>query len=141
MKWQDWSIPVVIGEAVDILSLIAYIGLQIYYGSAYHVPWYLVGINLLTACLIYAALTWLAVYPERINRLSKEICRGEVRKLSLRMVRLDKMVFLVSLLAPGICDVAGREVPGIYNAGIIILLVMIAVYYEVRILIILKKQE
>lgn len=141
MKWQDWSIPAVVGEAVDILSLIAYIGLQIFYGNAYGIPWYLVGINLLTAGLIYAALTFLAVYPERINRLPEEVCKGEVRKYSLRMVRLDKLIFLVGLLLPCVCDVAGITVPGLYNAGIIILLVLIAVYYEVKILMILKNKQ
>lgn len=141
MKWQDWSIPAVIGEAVDILSLIAYIGLQIYYGSVYHVTWYMVGVNLLTACLIYVALTLLAVYPERINRIPQELCRGEVRKLSLRMVRFDKLIFLVGLLIPCIFDVAGMELPTVYNAGIIILMIFTAVYYEVRILMILKDRK
>lgn len=139
MKWEDWSVPAVIGEAVDVLSLIAYISLQIYYGVIYHVTWYKVGVNLLTACLIYAALTWLAVYPERINRIPKVLCRNEIRKLSLRMVRLEKMIFLVGLLIPCACDVAGMDMPTVYNAAVIILMVSIALYYEIKILTIVKK--
>lgn len=141
MKWQDFSIPAIIGEAIDILVLLAYITLQIYYGIEYHVSWYYIGMNILVAGLIYLALTILAMHPERINRLSEENCKGVVRKLSLRMLRLVKFIFMISLLIPCIFDVAGMELPAIYNIAAIIAMILTAVYYEVRIIQILWEQK
>ncbi|MBO5259860.1 MAG: transglycosylase [Agathobacter sp.] len=139
MEQKDWSIPAVIGEAVDILVLIIYCALQIYYGCAFHVAWYLVAMNLLSAALIYGGLTWLAFHPELINRLPREFCRKEIRKFSLRMIRLEKLIFLVGLLIPCIFDAMAWEIPTVYNAAVVILMIGLAIYYEYKILMILKE--
>ena len=141
MKWQDFSIPAIIGEAIDIIVLLAYITLQIYYSVEYHVSWYSVGMNILVAGLIYLALTILAMHPERVNRLSEADCTGLIRIYSLRMLRLVKFVFMLSLLVPCICDVVGIELPSIYNVATIVIMLLTAVYYEVKILQILMERK
>lgn len=138
MKREDWSIPAIIFEAVDILAGIAYCAMQIYYGHLYHVPIYKIGVNVLVAILIYVSLTLLAMYPERINNLSSEVCTGKIRRYSIRMVRMEKCFFLFSLLVPCICDVIGFHLPPLYNVAVIILMLIIAVYHEVRIVLQLR---
>ena len=50
--WREYF-PAIIGEAIDIIVLLAYITLQIYYSVEYHVSWYSVGMNILVAGLIF----------------------------------------------------------------------------------------
>lgn len=134
MNKSDWSVLAVILEAVDVLAGFFYIGLQIFYGILYHVEIYHVILNLLVGILVYAGLTLLAVYPERMNHLPEERCTGKVRIYSLRMIRGLKFIFVAGLLVPCICDVAAVELPNIYNVCMIFLMLGVAVYYEVRII-------
>ena len=76
MKKEDWSVPALLAEAVSILLELVYIGLQIYYGVTYHVEPYKFLLNIVVTLLVYIALTLLAIYPERINRLPAELCFG-----------------------------------------------------------------
>lgn len=140
MNRKDWSILAIIFEAVDIMAGLGYCVLQGVYGWTYHIPLYRILINLLVVILIYAGLTLLAFYPEYLNRLPAGLCEGEVRKLSLRLVRVEKFLFLIGLLIPCICDVAAVHIPALYNVAVIFLMILIAVYYEVRILEKLKKK-
>ncbi|MCC8168575.1 MAG: hypothetical protein LIO37_04460 [Clostridiales bacterium] len=138
MKKSDWSIPAIIAEALDILILIAYLALQICYGVIYSVSIYQVIMNIAAAGLVYAVLTLLAMYPHWVNRITKETCKGRIRVYTLRMLRIFKLIFLVGLLIPCICDVVAVTIPSIYNACLILLLVAVAVYYEVRILLYMR---
>lgn len=138
MRKEDWSVAAVIFEAVDILSGLAYCGMQIYYGVLYHIMVYKIIINILVAVLVYAGLTLLAAYPERLNNLPPEVCKGNVRKYSIRMLRVEKCLFLVSLLVPCICDIAAFHMPQVYSVIVILLMLVIAVYYEIRIIWILR---
>lgn len=134
MRREDWSVPALLAEAVCILLEFMYIGLQIYYGVSYHVPPYKFLLNIAATVLIYAALTLLSVYPERINRLPAKLCEGRVRVLSIRMVRLIKCVFAAGLMIPCVCDAAGMQIREAYSLIVMGLILIIAVYYEARIL-------
>lgn len=139
MKKSDWSIGALIAEALDILMLLVYMVLQICYGLLYSVQIYQIILNLLVAVLVYAGLTVLACYPERLNNLPEKICVGRVRVYSLRMLRGIKLVFLLGLLIPCICDVLAVDLPAVYNVCLIFAMLAIALYYEARILLYLRK--
>lgn len=140
MKREDWPILAIILEAVDIIVGIAYMVLQVFYGYLYHIGPLQVLMNLLVVIFVYAGLTLLAAYPERINSLPPEICTGRIRSLSLWMVRLEKLLFLASLLAPCIFDVLGIPLPAWYSVIVILALLLIAVLFEIRIIQILRKR-
>lgn len=134
MRREDWPVSALLAEAVCILLEMAYIGLQIYYGVAFHVPPYKFLLNIAATVLVYAALTLLAVYPERINRLPEALCTGRVRKLSIRLVRVVKFVFVAGLMVPCVCDAAGIQIQEAYSIIVMGLMLLPAVYYEVRII-------
>ena len=139
MRREDWSVPALLAEAVCILLETAYIGLQIYYGVSFHVAPSRVFMNITASVLLYAVLTLLAVYPERINRLPQELCTGRVRVLSIRMVRLIRFVFVAGLMIPCVCDVAGLQIQEAYSIVVMALIFVIAVYCEARIIMELRK--
>ncbi len=140
MKKSDWSTGALIAEALDILILLVYMVSQVCYGLLYKVQIYQIILNLLVAVLVYAGLTVLAMYPERLNNLPEKVCIGRVRVYSLRMLRGIKLVFLLGLLIPCICDLVAVDLPAVYNACLILGMFAIAVYYEVRILLQLRNQ-
>lgn len=76
MKKNEMTWQVMLIEAVGIVSAIAYLGLQIYYGIAFHVNPVNLMMNLVFMILVYVGLTLLAVYPERVNGLTREVCSG-----------------------------------------------------------------
>ena len=128
-------------EAVGIVSAIAYLGLQIYYGIAFHVNPVNLMMNLVFMILVYVGLTLLAVYPERVNGLTREVCSGKIRQYTLRMVRMVKLVFVEGLLFTSVCDALGKELKQGYSLIIVVLIAAIAVYYEGRIIHILKQNN
>ena len=141
MKKGNTSIPAIVAETVGAVAGLAYIGLQLYYGIAYHVALLNLVMNLLVAVLVYAGLTLLSVYPEKINGLSPEQCTGNVRTYSIRMVRLVKLVFIASLLIPCISDALGHEMRQGYSLIAIGLMLVIAGYYEYRIIQIFRSRK
>lgn len=141
MRKDDWSVAAVIFEAVDILAGLAYCGMQIYYGFLYHAAVYKIIMNIMVVLLAYAGLTLLACYPEMINNLPPEVCTGDIRKYSIRMLRTEKCIALVSLLAPCVCDIADIHMPAAYSVLVILLLLGIAVYYEIRIIFLLRSMK
>ena len=93
-------------EAIDALLALAYIGLQIYYGVCYHIQVFKFVANILVLLLVYIAITWLQHYPEKLNHIAAELCVGNIRKYSLRLLTFVKLVFTAGLLVPCVCDVA-----------------------------------
>ena len=79
MKKNEMTWKVMLIEAVGIVSAIAYLGLQIYYGIAFHVNPVNLMMNLVFMILVYVGLTLLAVYPERVNGLTREVCSDSIR--------------------------------------------------------------
>ena len=132
MKKNEMTWQVMLIEAVGIVSAIAYLGLQIYYGIAFHVNPVNLMMNLVFMILVYVGLTLLAVYPERVNGLTREVCSGKIRQYTLRMVRMVKLVFVEGLLFTSVCDALGKELKQGYSLIIVVLIAAIAVYYEGR---------
>lgn len=81
----------------------------------------------------------LAIYPERVNGLSREVCTGAIRKYTIRMVELIKLVFVLSLLFTSICDALGYRVDAAYSLIVMGLILVVAVVFEVKIIKILRK--
>lgn len=83
MKKNEMTWQVMLIEAVGIVSAIAYLGLQIYYGIAFHVNPVNLMMNLVFMILVYVGPDpSLPVYPERVNGLTREVCA--VRSDSIR---------------------------------------------------------
>ena len=140
MRKEDMSTAAILLEAITIIAGLVYIGLQVYYGIFFHIPAYKLVMNILMMLLVYAGLSMLSVYPERINRLDALACKGRVRAYSLRMIRLVKFIFVVGLLIPCVFDAMGMEIQSACSLLIIGLIIIVAVYYEYRIISELKKR-
>lgn len=141
MKKEDMTTIDLLLEAVGIVSTLLYLGLQIYYGVAYGANLVTVLMNGAVLVLVYLGLTMLTVYPERVNGLTKEACSGQVRKYTIHMVRLIKLIFVIGLLFASICDVMGHEINSGYSIIVVVLVVLTAVYYEWKIIRILRKKK
>lgn len=139
MKKNEMNWITMLIEAVGLVSAMIYLGLQIYYGIAYSVDFVNIAMNVVVMILVYLGLTMLAVYPERVNGLTKEACSGGVRKYTLRMVRLAKLIFVEGLLFTSICDAMGKQLNSGYSLVIVVLMVLVAFYYEYRIIKILRE--
>ena len=90
--------------------------------------------------LVYAGLTMLGIYPERVNGLTKEVCTKQVRMYTIRMVRVAKLIFVGGLLITSICDAMGKELPAFYTVAVLVLMVVTALYYEYRIIKLLRER-
>ena len=141
MKKEDLTVPAILAEAVGILLCILYIGLQIFYGINYHVAPYKYICNIVGLVLVYAGLTILSNHPERINRISAQMCVGKIRIYSLRMLRLIKLIFVVGLMIPCVADVIGRQMQDVYSLIIIGLLLLVTIYYEYKIILTIRKNR
>lgn len=141
MRKEDLTIGNAVCEAVGIVSTFIYMGLQIYCGILYGAEAMTIITNTFMVFLVYAGLTMLAVYPEKVNRLEPEICTGKIRRLTIHMLLYVKLVFVLSLLFTSICDVMGREVDGGYSLISVGLMVIIAVGYEIKIFSILRRDS
>lgn len=128
-------------EAIGIVSTVIYIGLQIYYGVAYSVNMLNLIMNMLMLLLVYAGLTLFQVYPERVNGLSREVCSGKIRRYTIQMVRLVKLVFVGGLLFASICDAMGIQMNSGYSMIVVVLIVAVAIFYEYRIIKILREMH
>lgn len=128
-------------EAIVIILGLIYIGLQIFYGLYYHIAPYKFILNLLAMVLVYAGLSMLSMYPERINSIPSEICKGKMRTYSLWMLRLIKAIFVISLLIPCVFDALGIGIQSVYSLIVIGLIVVVAGYCEYQILAELKKNS
>lgn len=138
MKKEDMTTAEIFAEAVGVVCALLYVGLQIYYGVVYGVAGTQIMMNVAMLILVFAGLTLLQVYPERVNGLSREVCSGKVRKLTIHMVGIAKLIFVVSLLFTTICDVMGHQLNSGYSLVVVVLIVVVSLVYEYRIIKILK---
>lgn len=141
MRKNEMTWIAMLTEAVGIVSALLYLGLQVYYGFSYGVNVLNVAMNMAAMLLVYTGLTMLQVYPERVNGLTKEVCSGMIRKYTIRMVRIGKLIFVVSLLFTSICDVMGKQINAGYSLVVVVLVVITALYYEYKIIRIIKQQK
>lgn len=128
-------------EAIGVVSGLIYIGMQIYYGVTYGANVVQLMLNLLVFVLMYAGLTLLQVYPERVNNLSLEICQGKIRRYTVTMIRLIKLIFILCLLFTSICDVMGIEMEAAYSLIVVGLIIVIALIFEIKIIKLLKQNR
>ena len=128
MKKEDLTVPAIFAEAIGMILGIVYIGLQIYYGIVYKVAPYKFICNIAGVVLIYVGLP-------------KEVCVGKVRKYSVRMIRLVKLVFIIGLMVPCVGDVIGIELKDAYSLLVIAAILVITVFYEYRIIQLLRNDH
>lgn len=133
MTWQA-----VLAEAAALVLLLLYLGVQIYYGIFYAVRTVSVVLNILMILLIYAGFTMLCIYPEWVNGLKKEVCAGEIRIYTLRMVRIEKIAVAGGALLAGIFDAAGKVLSGWYAVLVVGFMLVTVFYYEYKVLQILR---
>lgn len=141
MRKEDMSALALFLEAIVIILGFIYIGLQVFYGLYYHIAPYKFILNLLAMILVYAGLSLLSMYPERLNSIPTELCKGKIRTYSLWMLRLVKAIFVISLLIPCVFDALGIGISSVYSLIVIGLIVIIAGYCEYQILTELKKKS
>ena len=89
--------------------------------------------NILVLLLVYIAITWLQHYPEKLNHIAEELCVGNIRKYSLRLLTFVKIVFTAGLLVPCVCDAFGIAIRDVYSLIMIGLILVVSAYYEYRI--------
>ena len=134
MKKNHLSTETLVFEIISAIAALFYMGLQVYYGIVYGA-----GAVRIVMILVYMGLTVLAIYPERVNGLSREVCTGAIRRYTIRMVELIKLVFVLSLLFTSICDALGYRVDAAYSLIVMGLILVVAVVFEVKIIKILRK--
>ena len=141
MKREDFTVANALCEAVGIVLALIYMGLQVYCGILYGAGVTSILLNVVMLLLVYAGLTLLACYPERVNNLSPQVCSGKVRKLTIHMVLYMKLVFVGSLVFTSICDIVGKRVDGAYSLLTAGGMILIAVLYEVKIIRFIKEEQ
>lgn len=141
MRKEDFTILNAICEAVGIISILLYIGLQIYCGVIYGTGIFTIFTNVAMVLLAYALLTMLTFYPERVNGLDASVCSGKIREFTIHMVLYIKLVFVLSLVFTSICDVMGADVDGAYSLIIVGIIILIAAFYEIKIFKILRNMR
>lgn len=141
MKKNEMTILEQMLEAIGIVSAILYLGLELYYGAVYAVSILSLIINMAAMLLVYVGLTLLQRYPERVNNLPAQVCSGRIRIYTVRMVRLIKLIIVVSLLFTSVCDVLGIEMDPGYRLIVAVLILPVTVYYEYLIFRILRNNQ
>ena len=139
MKKNHLSTETLVFEIISAIAALVYMGLQVYYGIVYGAGAVRIAMNVLILILVSMGLTVLAIYPERVNGLPREVCTGAIRKYTIRMVELIKLVFVLSLLFTSICDALGYRVDAAYSLIVMGLILVVAVVFEVKIITILRK--
>lgn len=138
MKKEDMTWGAMLAEAVCLVAALIYLGLQIYYGITYGAKTVNVVSNILMIVLMYAGLTMLCIYPEWVNGLRREVCTGDIRRYTLRMVRIEKLAVTLGVLFASIFDVAGKVLSGWYVVAAAGLMIAVVIYYEYKIIRILR---
>lgn len=141
MKKEEMTVVDILFEAVGILAGIVYLGLQISYGISYGVNIVTLVLNMLIFVLVYVGLTLLQIYPERVNRLSTEVCVGKVRRYTITMVRFIKLIFILCLLLTSVCDVMGYQMEPAYSLIVVGVILLDTFYFEIKIIRIIKEQN
>ena len=139
MKKNHLSTETLVFEIISAIAAVCYMGVQVYYGIVYGAGAVRIVMNVLILILVYMGLTVLAIYPERVNGLPREVCTGAIRRYTIRMVELIKLVFVLSLLFTSICDALGYRVDAAYSLIVMGLILVVAVVFEVKIIKILRK--
>jgi amino acid transporter len=141
MKKNRLSTEELVFEIISAVAALFYMVLQVYYGIVYGAGAMRILMNVLILILVYTGLTMLIRYPERVNGLPREVCTGDIRKYTIRMVELIKLVFVLSLLFTSICDALGYRIDAAYSLIVMAFILVIAIVFEVKIIKILRERK
>ena len=141
MRKEDFTVWNAVCESIGIVSTLIYVGLQIYCGILYGAGIFTIFTNVAMVLLVYIGLTLFAFYPERVNGLDPEVCTGKIRSYTIHMVLYIKLVFVFSLVFTSICDVLGADVDGAYSLITVAVIIVIAAFYEIKIIQILRNMR
>ena len=141
MKKGKYTLSQMITEIISAIAAFFYLGLQVYYGIVYSAGAMRIIMNVLILLLVYAGLTLLTVYPERVNSLSPEVCVGKIRQYTIRMVQWIKLVFVLALLFTSICDALGYRIDAGYSVIVMVAIALIAIVYEAKIIKEIRRQN
>ena len=129
MKKEEMTLLDLLLEALGIIGLLFYIGFQIYYGILYSVPIVTIIVNVLIMVLVYALLTGLCFFPEKVNGIKREMCKGKIKHYTIEMLRTIKLIFTLCLVFTSVCDVMGIEIQKGYSIIVVIAILVVAVYF------------
>lgn len=141
MKKNRLSTEELVFEIISAVAALFYMVLQVYYGIVYGAGAMRILMNVLILILVYTGLTMLIRYPERVNGLPREVCTEDIRKYTIRMVELIKLVFVLSLLFTSICDALGYRIDAAYSLIVMAFILVIAAVFEVKIIKILRERK
>ena len=141
MKKNQFTPEMLIFEIISAVAAFFYLGLQVYYGIAYGAGALKIIMNVCILLLVYLGLTMLLIYPERVNGLSSEVCIGKIRRYTVHMVQLIKLVFVLSLLFTSICDAMGYKIDAAYSLIAMGIILLLAAVYEGKIVKELRKNK
>ncbi len=141
MKKNRLSTEELVFEIISAVAALFYMVLQVYYGIVYGAGAMRILMNVLILILVYTGLAMLIRYPELVNGLPREVCTEDIRKYTIRMVELIKLVFVLSLLFTSICDALGYRIDAAYSLIVMAFILMIAVVFEVKIIKILRERK
>lgn len=130
MRRKDLNVPALLLEAVVIILSIGYMIMQVVYGIYYRRGAGVIVMNCLVMLLLYAFFTLLSIYPERVNRIPLELCQGKIRKLTLWMIRVEKLIFSAGLVIPCVFDVLGKEIPTASSLILVAVMILVVAGFE-----------
>ncbi len=141
MRKEDMNTAELFLEAAGIVALLACLVLQACYGILYGIFAVPVFMNLAVMILVYVGLCLLEIYPERVNRLKKEACTGDIRIYTIRMARTVKLIVVFCLLFTSILDVIGQEIHNGYSLMAVVFILAVVFYYESKIYRIIRERS
>lgn len=102
-------------EAVAVMAVLAFFGMQIYYGYMYERSLSALLSHFLPVILLYAGMTMLQMYPEFLNGRNSEPLKGMVKIYAIRMARNAKLLLILGMLIPSAADLLGIEMNASYS--------------------------
>lgn len=133
MKGSDWTNGAIIIETITAICAVVYLGLQVFCTVYYGLPVIKPLLNIAILALVYLGMTLLLAHPEKICQIPPQLCKGKVRKDCLWMIRLIRLIFVASLLIPGVADAMAVKIRTAYSAIVIFTILGIAFFFLHRI--------
>ncbi|MBQ1802126.1 hypothetical protein [Lachnobacterium bovis] len=121
-------------EIVCGILLMVSVSLQVIYSVLHSLSIFSLIINVLIVVLVYIGLSMLSCYPEKVNAIPQEICIGNIRRYSIKMIRYAKLIFVASLVVPEVCDLLEHTLGQWYSFVVVVLIVGEIIYYEIKII-------
>ena len=125
-------------EIVCGILLMVSVSLQVIYSVLHSLSIFSLIINVLIVVLVYIGLSMLSCYPEKVNAIPQEICIGNIRRYSIKMIRYAKLIFVASLVVPEVCDLLEHTLGQWYSFVVVVLIVGEIIYYEIKIIKLLR---